>query len=133
VEADATASGCKDLDGKKDMVCGDDEDCGGEAEMASNDEKETDGCWGRAGTGGSLSFSLEPEPKTNLRSISWHTEHWRVSCLKLPTIPASSGFTAVKIISPPHIMQRMTPTLITWEHPNKTRAYGRIHDLGNCR
>jgi hypothetical protein len=132
VEVDGTASGCEeDLGGEEEMLCGDEEDRDGDAEVASNDEKEMKGCWGQAETGDSLCFSLEPGPKTNLRSMSWHTEHWRVSCLKLSTIPASSGFTAVKIISPPHTMQRMTPT--PRGHGNKTRAYGRIHALGNCR
>jgi hypothetical protein len=66
VEADATTSGCEeDLGGEEEIPCGDDEDCG-EAEMASNDEKETKGCWEQAGTGGSPGFSLEPGPKTNL-------------------------------------------------------------------
>src|SRR6516165_11999244 len=94
------------------MLCEDEED----------DETETKGCWGQAETDDSFGFSLEPGPKTNLRSTSWHTEHCRVSCLKLPTIPASSGFTAVKIISPPHTMQRMTPTLITWGHRKQTAS-----------
>jgi hypothetical protein len=120
-EADATASGGEeDVGGEEQMPRGDNEDRGGEAKMAS--EELVAGCWGQAGTGGSSSFSLEPGPKTNLRSMSPHTEHWRVSCLKPVTIPASSGLTSAKIISLPHTMQRMTPTLANLDTPTKSEA-----------
>jgi len=113
------------MGGKDDVLFDGAGDWGRDAEMASTDEAETKVCFGQTEIGRSS------RRKTNLHSTSWQTEHWNVSCVKPTTIPNSSGFTAVKIISPPHAMQRMSQ--LSRRHPKVTRAYGRIRSVDNCR
>src|SRR6516162_7559485 len=102
--------------------------------MVSTDEAETKVCFGQTETGRS-----SPR-KTNLHSMSWQRDHWKVSCVTPTTIPNSSGFTAVKIISPPHAMQRMSPTpqVGTPKQRKPTAGYalwtivGKTHSVKNC-
>jgi hypothetical protein len=102
----------KDSGGEAGMLWGI-EEWGDEEEIAPTDVEMT-GCGGKAEIGGSSGFSLASRLKTNPCSVSRQTKQSKLSCLKPATIPASLGFTAVKIISPPHAMQRIMPTLTTW-------------------
>jgi hypothetical protein len=63
--------------------------------------------------------------KTKRRSISWHSEHMKEWCSKPGTSMVSSGTTFIRIISPPHAIQRIARTPIsnrlssaphTWQH-----------------